>query len=162
MCDRINNMVVNNLEKFLYLFGISMVPLIELRGAMIYAAANDMPFLTSFICCVLGNILPVPFLIKFSKGILFSLSKVDKIGWVFQKIIDRGNKKAAEIGGWELLGLFLFVAIPLPGTGAWTASLVSALLQLRIKKCLLAIGAGVVACGLIMGALSFGIANIIA
>lgn len=162
MCDRINNMVVNNLEKFLYLFGISMVPLIELRGAMIYAAANDMPFLTSFICCVLGNILPVPFLIKFSKGILFSLSKVDKIGWVFQKIIDRGNKKAAEIGGWELLGLFLFVAVPLPGTGAWTASLVSALLQLRIKKCLLAIGAGVVACGLIMGALSFGIANIIA
>lgn len=150
------------MEKFLYLFGISMVPLIELRGAMIYAAANDMPFLTSFICCVLGNILPVPFLIKFSKGILFSLSKVDKIGWVFQKIIDRGNKKAAEIGGWELLGLFLFVAIPLPGTGAWTASLVSALLQLRIKKCLLAIGAGVVACGLIMGALSFGIANIIA
>lgn len=150
------------MDKYFHLFIISMAPLIELRGAMIYAAANDMPFLQSFICCILGNMLPVPFLIKFSKGILLYLAKVDKIGWVFQKIIDRGNKKAAEIGGWELLGLFLFVAVPLPGTGAWTASLVSALLQLRIKKSLLAIGAGVIACGIIMGALSFGIANIIA
>ena len=150
------------MDKCFHLFIISMAPLVELRGAMIYAAANDMPFLQSFICCVLGNMLPVPFLIKFSKGILLYLAKVDKIGWVFQKIIDRGNKKAAEIGGWELLGLFLFVAVPLPGTGAWTASLVSALLQLRIKKSLLAIGAGVIACGIIMGALSFGIANIIA
>lgn len=150
------------MDKYFHLFIISMAPLVELRGAMIYAVTNDMPFLQSFICCVLGNMLPVPFLIKFSKGILLYLAKVDKIGWVFQKIIDRGNKKAAEIGGWELLGLFLFVAVPLPGTGAWTASLVSALLQLRIKKSLLAIGAGVIACGIIMGALSFGIANIIA
>ena len=150
------------MDKYFHLFIISMAPLVELRGAMIYDAANDMPFLQSFICCVLGNMLPVPFLIKFSKGILLYLAKVDKIGWVFQKIIDRGNKKAEKIGGWELLGLFLFVAVPLPGTGAWTASLVSALLQLRIKKSLLAIGAGVIACGIIMGALSFGIANIIA
>lgn len=150
------------MDKYFHLFIISMAPLIELRGAMIYAAANDMPFLQSFICCVLGNMLPVPFLIKFSKGILLYLAKVDKIGWVFQKIIDRGNRKAEKIGGWELLGLFLFVAVPLPGTGAWTASLVSALLQLRIKKSLLAIGVGVIACGIIMGALSFGIANIIA
>lgn len=150
------------MDKYFHLFIISMAPLVELRGAMIYAAANDMPFLQSFICCILGNMLPVPFLIKFSKGILLYLAKVDKIGWVFQKIIDRGNRKAEKIGGWELLGLFLFVAVPLPGTGAWTASLVSALLQLRIKKSLLAIGAGVIACGIIMGALSFGIANIIA
>lgn len=150
------------MDKYFHLFIISMAPLVELRGAMIYAAANDMPFLQSFICCVLGNMLPVPFLIKFSKGILLYLAKVDKIGWVFQKIIDRGNRKAEKIGGWELLGLFLFVAVPLPGTGAWTASLVSALLQLRIKKSLLAIGAGVIACGIIMGALSFGIANLIA
>lgn len=152
---------MNILEKYLYLFLISMAPLIELRGAMIYAAANDMPFLTSFVCCVLGNMLPVPFLIKFSKSVLLYLSKFKRVGWFFQKIIDRGNKKAAEIGGWELLGLFLFVALPLPGTGAWTASLVSALLQLRIKKSLLAIGAGVIVCGIIMGALSFGIANFI-
>lgn len=149
------------MKNFLYLFIISMIPLIELRGAMIYAAANEMPFLISLVCCVLGNIIPVPFLIKFSKEVLTYLSKIKKIGWIFQKIIDRGNKKASEIGGWELLGLFLFVAVPLPGTGAWTASLVSALLQLRIKKAFLAITLGVIASGLIMGAISFGIASFV-
>lgn len=149
------------MKNFLYLFIISMIPLIELRGAMIYAAASEMPFLLSLGCCVFGNILPVPFLIKFSKEVLTWLSKVKKIGWIFQKIIDRGNKKAAEIGGWELLGLFLFVAVPLPGTGAWTASLVSALLQLRIKKAFFAIALGVIASGLIMGAISFGIASFV-
>jgi len=138
-----------------------MVPFIELRGAMIYAAVTDMPFLPSLMCCLLGNILPVPFLIKFSKGILTYLSKLNKVGWIFQKIIDRGNKKALQVGNWELLGLFLFVAIPLPGTGAWTASLVAALLQLRIKKCLIAIGLGILACGIIMGILSFGILNLL-
>ena len=96
------------MEKYLHLFTISMVPLIELRGAMIYAAANDMPFLTSFICCVIGNMLPVPFLIKFSKGILLRLSKVNKIGWIFQKIIDRGNKKAPRNGGRGAFGAFSF------------------------------------------------------
>lgn len=148
------------MENYLHIFLISMVPFVELRGAMIYAAVAEMPFWPSFICCVLGNILPVPFLIKFSKGVLTYLSRFKKIGWIFQKIIDRGNKKALQIGNWELLGLFLFVALPVPGTGAWTASLVAALLQLRIKKCLLAIGLGVVACGIIMGILSFGILNL--
>ena len=148
------------MENYLHIFLISMVPFVELRGAMIYAAVAEMPFLPSLICCVLGNILPVPFLIKFSKGILTYLSKLDKIGWIFQKIIDRGNKKALQVGSWELIGLFFFVAFPIPGTGAWTASLVAALLQLRIKKCLVAIGLGVIACGIIMGLLSFGIPNL--
>ncbi len=148
------------MEGYLHIFLISMVPFIELRGAMIYAAVTDMPFLPSLLFCLLGNILPVPFLIKFSKGILTYFSKLNKVGWIFQKIIDHGNKKALKIGNWELLGLFLFVALPIPGTGAWTASLVSALLQLRIKKCLIAIGLGVLTCGIIMGILSFGILNL--
>ena len=138
-----------------------MVPFIELRGAMIYAAVAEMPFLPSLLCCVIGNILPVPFLIKFAKTVLFHLSKIDKIGWVFQKIIDRGNEKAVKVRKAELLGLFAFVAIPLPGTGAWTASLIATLLQLRVLKSSFAILLGVIACGIIMGILSFGIADII-
>lgn len=149
------------LKDYLYLFLISMAPLVELRGAMIYAALNEMPFWESLLCCFIGNMIPVPFLIKFSKQVLTWLSKMDKIGWFFQKIIDRGNRKAKKIGGWELLGLFLFVAIPLPGTGAWTASLVSALLQLRIKDCVPAIALGVLVCGIIMGVVSFGIVSFI-
>ena len=149
------------MKDYLYIFLISMVPFIELRGAMIYAAVAEMPFLPSLLCCVIGNILPVPFLIKFAKTVLLHLSKIDKIGWLFQKIIDRGNEKAVKVRKAELLGLFAFVAIPLPGTGAWTASLIATLLQLRVLKSSFAILLGVIACGIIMGILSFGIADII-
>ena len=149
------------MKDYLYIFLISMVPFIELRGAMIYAAVAEMPFLPSLLCCVIGNILPVPFLIKFAKTVLFHLSKIDKIGWLFQKIIDRGNEKAVKVRKAELLGLFAFVAIPLPGTGAWTASLIATLLKLRVLKPSFAILLGVIACGIIMGILSFGIADII-
>lgn len=149
------------MQDYLYIFLISMVPFIELRGAMIYAAVAEMPFLPSLICCVIGNILPVPFLIKFAKTVLFHLSKIDKIGWIFKKIIDRGNEKATKVRKAELFGLMAFVALPLPGTGAWTASLIATLLQLRVVKSSLVILLGVIICGIIMGILSFGIANII-
>ena len=149
------------LQDYLYLFLISMVPLIELRGAMVYAAVAEMPFLPSLICCVIGNILPVPFLIKFAKTVLVYLSKINKIGWIFQKIIDRGNKKAEKVRNAELFGLFAFVALPLPGTGAWTASLIATLMQLRVVKSTFAILLGVITCGIIMGILSFGIVDFI-
>ncbi len=149
------------MQDYLYLFLISMVPLIELRGAMVYAAVAEMPFLPSLICCVIGNILPVPFLIKFAKTVLVYLSKINKIGWIFQKIIDRGNKKAEKVRNAELLGLFAFVAIPIPGTGAWTASLIATLMQLRVVKSTFAILLGVITCGIIMGILSFGIVDFI-
>ena len=149
------------MQDYIYLFLISMVPLIELRGAMVYAAVAEMPFLPSLICCVIGNILPVPFLIKFAKTVLVYLSKINKIGWIFQKIIDRGNKKAEKVRNAELFGLFAFVALPLPGTGAWTASLIATLMQLRVVKSTFAILLGVITCGIIMGILSFGIVDFI-
>lgn len=146
---------------YLYLFLISMVPLVELRGAMIYAAVAEMPFIPSLISCVIGNILPVPFLIKFAKTVLVYLSKINKIGWIFQKIIDHGNKKSKTVDNVEFLGLFLFTALPIPGTGAWSASLIATLLQLRVVKSSFAILLGVIACGIIMGILSFGIVDIV-
>ena len=149
------------MQDYLYLFLISMVPLIELRGAMIYAAVAEMPFLPSLICCIIGNILPVPFLIKFAKTVLVYFSKLPKIGFIFQKIIDKGNKKAEKVRKAELFGLFAFVALHLPGTGAWTASLIATLMQLRVIKSSLAILLGVITCGIIMGILSFGITDLI-
>jgi len=155
------------LQGYLHLFLISMLPLVELRGAMIYAAVADMPFWPSLAASVAGNLLPVPFLILFSKQILTWLARTPKIGPIkmgransfFQKIIDKGNEKALKIGGVELFGLFLFVAFPVPGTGAWMGSLIAAILQLRLFKSMLSIAAGVFCCGLIMGFLSFGLAN---
>jgi len=146
---------------YIYLFLISMVSLVELRGAMIYAAVAEMPFFPSLICCVLGNILPVPFLIKFAKTVLVHFAKIPKIGFIFQKIIDHGNKKSKTVDNVEFFGLFLFTAIPVPGTGAWSASLVATLLQLRVWKSSFAILLGVITCGIIMGVLSFGIVDFI-
>ncbi len=138
-----------------------MLPLVELRGAMIYAAVRGAEFLPSLAVSVVGNMLPVPFLIKFSKQALTYLSGSKHFGRLAQKVIDHGNRKAEKVRNLEMLGLFLFVAFPLPGTGAWTASLIAALLQLRVAKSFFTIAAGVVACGIIMGILSFGLTGLI-
>ena len=109
-------------NKWFYLFCISMLPIVELRGGIPAGAAMGLSFWPVYLTCVLGNLLPVPFLILFAKKILEFLSTLPRIGGFFQKIIRRADAKAAEIGQYEKWGLFLFVAIPLPGTGAWTGA----------------------------------------
>ena len=148
------------IKKLLLLFGISMVPVVELRGAIPYGVAMDIPFWLNYTVCVLGNIVLVPFLVMFSDRVLRICVKIPKIGFIFQKIIDRGNKKITKIGRYELLSVFLFVAVPLPGTGAWTGSLISALLQLNVWKATAAISLGVMTAGIIMGIVSFGLFGI--
>lgn len=145
------------LKKLLTLFVVSMVPVVELRGAIPMGVAMDIPFWLNYAVCVLGNIVPVPFLVMFSDKVLRLCVKIPKIGFIFEKIIERGNKKIEKIGKYELLSVFLFVAIPLPGTGAWTGSLISALLQLNTWKASAAISLGVMSAGIIMGILSFGL-----
>lgn len=144
-------------NKYVYLFVISMMPIVELRGGVPIGAAMDLPFWQVYLICVLGNLLPVPFLIKFAKAVLTFLAKRSLFGGFFQKIIDKANAKALTIGRYELLGLCLFVAIPLPGTGAWTGSLVATALQLRLIPSLIAISVGVLISGLIMGGISYGL-----
>ena len=144
-------------NKWFYLFCISMLPIVELRGGIPAGAAMGLPFWPVYLTCVLGNLLPVPFLILFAKKILEFLSTLPRIGGFFQKIIRRADQKAAEIGHYEKWGLFLFVAIPLPGTGAWTGSLIAVLFGMKPKKSLLFIFLGVLTAGLIMSLLSFGV-----
>ncbi len=149
------------IQKLLWVFFISMVPVIELRGAIPVGAAMGLPFWLNYLVCVVGNVLPVPFLILFSEKVLTWCTKIPKIGRLFQKIIDKGQKKTAKIGRYELLSLMLFVAFPIPGTGAWSGSLVAALLHLPVKKASLAITLGVLLCGLIMGAVSWGVFDVV-
>ena len=153
-----------------------MLPVVELRGGMPVAIGMGVPFWLSYIVCVLGNMLPVPFLIVFSKSIFawFARQKdvetdsrsflvklwykcVNFVGKILFKVNKRADEKAKTIGTYELLGLFLFVAIPLPGTGAWTGSFIAAILRLRLVKASAAILAGVLASGLIMGLISQGV-----
>lgn len=145
------------LKKYATVFFISMLPIVELRGAIPVGATLGLDFWENYLLCVLGNVLPVPFLILFAKGILEWLSRFEKIGSFFQKIIRKADEKAKNLGKFELLGLFLFVAVPAPGTGAWTGSLIAAILRLRLRSALLAIVLGVMASGIIMGILSFGL-----
>lgn len=144
-------------NKLFYLFCISMVPVIELRGGIPIGAGMQLPFWQVYLVCVLGNLLPVPFLILFAKTVLQKLATVPKIGPFFASIIKKADEKAAEIGKYEKWGLFTFVAIPLPGTGAWTGSLVAALLRMRLLSAFGIITAGVLVSGLIMSGISYGL-----
>jgi len=143
---------------YVKLFFISMFPIVELRGAMpIGITAMQLPFWKVYLTCVTGNILPVPFLVLFSKTVLSFLARQKYIGKFFQKIIDKADQKSKTIGKYELLGLVFFVLVPVPGTGAWMGSLIAAILRLRTLPAFAAIVIGVLCCGIIMGIFSFGL-----
>lgn len=146
--------------QYLFLFLLSMFPVIELRGAVPIGVGWGLPFWAVYAVSVLGNITPVPFLIPFARRVLEWCAALPKIGFLFQKIIDMGGRKIqkVEAAGRALsVGLFLFVAIPAPGTGAWTGCLIAALLQMRLKKAFWPIALGVLTSGLIMGIASYGV-----
>lgn len=148
--------------KLLTLFCVAMLPVVELRGAIPIGVSMGVPFWLNYTISVLGNIILIPILIPFARTVLFWCAKLPKVGKYFQKIIDIGNRKIEKLGKYELLGLFLFVAIPLPGTGAWTGALIATLLQMKTPKAFVAITLGVMTAGIIMGIISFGIAGIFA
>ena len=150
--------------KYLIVFLISMVPIIELRGAIPYAVGFGLPLLPSYIIAVLGNMLPVPLIFFFARKILEWGKDKKIIGKFFTFCLEKGNKGGQKLlskaGRSVYLALFFFVGIPLPGTGAWTGTLAASLLNLDFKKSVISIMAGVVLAGIIMGVLSLGIFNI--
>ncbi len=137
-------------------FAISMVPVIELRGAIPYGAAVQLPFYMSFILSVFGNMLPVPFLILFVRKI-FNWLKTMK---TFKKLVDKMEArvlgKRDVLTKYERFGLAIFVAIPFPGTGAWTGAMLAGLLGMRLKDSLPAVFIGVIIAAVIITAVSYG------
>lgn len=144
----------------LLVFVTAMTPVLELRAAIPLGLSMGLPIAETFILSVVGNLLPVPFLILFSRPVI----KWFKRFKIFERILSRiemnATKKAHSIRKYIALGVFLFVAIPLPGTGAWTGSLVSALLDLRLKFAVPIILAGIIAAGIIVSLLSTGVIHI--
>lgn len=141
------------------LFIISMIPFIELRGSIIFGAAMGIPWQDAFLVSFLGNILPVPFLILLARPIFAWLKTTRLLAGFTQKVEDRLMKKADKVTvqKYSAVGLFLFVAIPLPGTGAWSGSLIAALLDVKMRYALPAVIAGVFAAGVIMTVASYGL-----
>ena len=146
------------LKKYLIIFLVSMVPLIELRGAVPIAVGMNLPLLPSYIVCILGNMLPVPFIFFFARKVLEWGADKPVIGKIFTFCLEKGHKggeklkaKAGRGLPWALL---LFVGIPLPGTGAWTGTLAASLLDMDFKSSVRACMGGVLLAGCIMGAVS--------
>ncbi|MBR4053422.1 MAG: small multi-drug export protein [Clostridia bacterium] len=140
--------------KYLITFLISMLPIVELRGAIPYGIGFGLDILPVILISVVGNLLPIPFLILFGGKVLNWFAKFPKLGKPFRKILEIGEKKVAKMHKTLFWGLFLFVAIPLPGTGAWTGALISILLGLKLRKCFPPIVLGVLGAGAIMLTLS--------
>lgn len=149
------------LKKYLIVFLVSMVPLIELRGAIPYAVAFQLPLLQSYIIAIIGNMLPVPFIFFFARKVLEWGADKPLIGGFFSWCLKKGHKggeKLKEKAGRGLFwALFLFVGIPLPGTGAWTGTLAASILDMDFKQSVVAVMMGVILAGIIMGVVSTGI-----
>ena len=149
------------LKNYLWVFLISMVPLIELRGAIPVSQALGMPILPSYIISVIGNMLPVPFIYLFARKVLEWGADKPLIGKFFTFCLEKGEKggkKLQEKAGRGLfVALMLFVGIPLPGTGAWTGTLAASILDMDFKSSTLAVMLGVLLAGIIMGVASLGV-----
>ncbi len=155
--------------KYLIVFLVSMVPLIELRGAVPIglspAFGAELPIIPLYITCIIGNMLPVPFIFFFARKSLVWGSDKQFIGKFFKFCLEKGEKggkKLQEKAGRSVyVALFLFVGIPLPGTGAWTGTLAASLLDMDFKKSSISIMAGVILAGIIMGLASAGVFGVI-
>ncbi len=149
------------ITKYLMIFLISMVPVVELRGAIPFAVAAGLPLLPSYIVCVIGNMIPVPFIYLFARKILLWGADKKYIGKFFRLCLEKGEKGGQKLKATAGRGLFiallLFVGIPLPGTGAWTGTLAASFLDMDFKPTIFAAMGGVVLAGLIMGAASAGV-----
>ena len=143
------------LKEYLIVFFISMVPLVELRGAVPYAVAHNLPLLQSYIIAIIGNMLPMPFIFFFARKVFEWGKDKPVIGKFFTFCLEKGHKggeKLKEKAGKGLYwALFLFVGIPLPGTGAWTGTLAASILDMDFKKSVRAVVCGVILAGIIMG-----------
>lgn len=149
---------MNLLKQLLTVFGFAMVPVFELRGAIPIGVASGLPFWSTFLTAFLGNLLPVPFLILFTRRIFEWLRRKSSF---LERLVSRMEKKAASkeelLKKYELLGLCILVAIPLPGTGAWTGSLVAAVFDIRLKHAFPAIALGVLIAGVIVSIVTYGV-----
>ena len=147
------------LVKYLLVFFISMVPLIELRGAIPYAIGFGLPLLPSYIIAIIGNMLPMPFIFFFARKVLEWGQDKPVIGKFFSWCLEKGHKGGEKLqqkaGRGLYWALFLFVGIPLPGTGAWTGTLAASILDMDFKKSVGAVVSGVVLAGVLMGSVSF-------
>lgn len=151
----------NNLSQFISpegaVFIISMIPILELRGGLLAASLLKISAAKAIPLCVIGNIIPIPFILLFIRKIFKVMKKTKLFHGLIVRLENRAMRKSDQVKKYEFWGLMLFVGIPLPGTGAWTGSLIASLLEIDIKKSSLAILCGIIMATVIMYIVSYGL-----
>lgn len=130
---------------------VSMIPIIELRGGLPFGVALGLPYYLAFPAAVVGNLIPTPFIIVYIRRIFKLMRRYfPRLNGLVDKLERKAHLKGKKVLKYQSIGLWLFVAIPLPGTGAWTGSLAAAFLDMRLKKAMPAVVLGVLTAGCIM------------
>lgn len=145
------------MPKEVFIFFVSMLPLIELRGGIAIASLLKVPLISANIICIIGNMLPIPFILLFIKKIFEFMKKHNILKGLVEKLEARAAKKSSGVEKGEFIFLLFFVGIPLPGTGAWTGSLIASLLEFDIKKASIAIFIGVLLAACIIDIAFYGV-----
>lgn len=158
--NAIMNFLQNKIPEELVAFVISLFPVLECRGGMIAARLMEIPFVTAFLLCYIGNMLPIPFIILFIRKIFDFLRRFKFFEKIITKLEAKTAKNKDKVLKYKSWGLLIFVAIPFPGTGGWTGALMAALLDIRFKRALPIIALGVLIAGFIMSALTYGLFQI--
>ena len=155
--DSLVTLFGTTIPKELTVFLISVFPVLELRGGLIAARILDMNVWSAFFFCFIGNMLPIPFILLFIRKIFDWMRKWKHFGKIIAKMEKKAEKHRKTIEKYGIWGLFILVAIPLPGTGGWTGALVAAIMDIRIRRALPTIAFGIFVAGLIVGGISFGL-----
>ena len=141
--------------EFIFTLLVSMVPIVELRGGIPFGVALGLPYPVAFIAAVIGNILPVPFILVYIRRIFqWMRAHLPRLDGMVDSLERKAHLKGRKVNRYKYLGLFLFVAIPLPGTGAWTGALAAAFMDMPLRKAIPSILLGIIAAGCIMTGLT--------
>lgn len=146
----------------LVVFIISLMPILELRGGLVAAALLGVKWYIAFPLCVIGNMLPIPFILMFIKQIFKFLRKFPGFRTIIPKLEKKAGEKGSLINRGRFIGLYSFVAIPLPGTGAWMGALAATLLDIRMKRSFPIITLGVISAGIIMLIVAYALPDLCA
>ncbi|MBE6631392.1 MAG: small multi-drug export protein [Ruminococcaceae bacterium] len=149
------------IKDYLYVLICSVLPVVELRGAIPIAAALNIPWWAAYLVAVVGNMLPIPFIMLFIRRILKWMKKVKHLDKIALWLEEKAAKNSNKVMKYESIGLCIFVAIPLPGTGGWTGALVAAMLNMRLKYALPSIFAGILIAGFILTGVSYGFLHLL-
>ena len=142
-------------------FLIALLPVVELRGAIPIGVGLGLSHIEAMLLSIVGNMVPVPFIILFARSVFAWLRvKIPRLSGFVSRLEARAEKKKKTVARWSLLGLVLLVAVPIPGTGAWTGAMVAAIMDIRLKKAIPAIATGVVIAGLLVMGITYGFTSI--